>query len=242
MNNLLQGSSAQKLLLSFHSCPYVLRVFVVLGILGLLALCFTMPLTVAAELSTDIFIQVEIADKLPNFSWEQSRIKVFLLDDRHNLSRQLTDLQEESKAQLEPLIKEYMYTAELLTRLAAQKEKAEERTEALLSFHEQETQIQRVLDGYAAQIDRIFQEQTLQIRREEGQAVERIEFHDIPPGKYRVYAVLTFATTTLQWFEALSIEGGDTVLCALTRENRHNPYWTDLNWWSFINLDFSKHH
>jgi hypothetical protein len=28
----------------------------------------------------------------------------------------------------------------------------------------------------------------------------------------------------------------------LTRNNLKNPYWTDLNWWSFMNLDFSKHH
>ena len=218
------------------------RVSFLCGVLGLLAQCLALPLTVAAELPATVSVQVDIADEFPNIVWEQSRVTVFLLDDHQDLSGLLTELQEESKAQLEPLVKKYMYTAELLTRLAAQRERAVEKKQALLSFHKQEAQIQHILDKYTAQIIQLFQKQTLQIRREEGRSVERIEFHDIPSGNYRVYAVLTFATTTLHWFEALNIKGGDTALCVLTRETLNNPYWTELNWWKFINLDFSKHH
>ena len=242
MNKLFQAGPTPKFSLTFYLAPCILRSVVFCGILSFIFPCFAAPLTAVTELPTKIFIQVEIADEVQNFSWEQSRITLFLLDDRQDLSRQLTEWREESKAQLEPLIKKYMYCAELLTRLAGQQERTDEKTRALLAFHEQETQIQRLLNDYSARIDQIFQEQTLQIRRENGRAAERIEFYDIPPGKYRVYAILTYATTTFQWFEALSLEGGDTVSCALTRENLKNPYWTDLDWWSFINLDFSKHH
>ena len=189
-----------------------------------------------------VSVQLEIADELSNAAWEQSRITAFLLDDQHDLSGQLLEWREESKAQLEPLVKDYMYTAELLTHLAVQGKRTEERKRALLSFREVERHIQGILDGYAAQIDRLFQEKTFQIRQEEERAVKHIEFHELPPGNYRVYVVLTFATTALHWFEALTIKGGDTVLCTLTRENLNNPYWTELNWWKFINLDFSKHH
>lgn len=218
------------------------RVALVCGVLGVFALCLAMPLAVSAEIPSTIYVQVKIADDLSNFSWEQSCITVSLLGDRQDLGGQLTRLQEESKPQLEPLIKQYMFAAEQLTHLRGHKERTEEREQTLRSFHEQETRIQHILDDYTVQIAQIFQQQTLQIRREEGRAVEYIEFHEIPPGNYRVHAVLTFSTTTLHWFEALRVEGGDTALCVLTREKLNNPYWTELNWWSFINLDFSKHH
>ena len=86
------------------------------------------------------------------------------------------------------------------------------------------------------------------------------QFQNVAPGKYRLYGILAFSTTTLRWFEPIVVKcgvqnsfrkagvqnsfckGGDRPTVYLTRDNIMNPYWTELNWWSFMNLDFSKHH
>jgi hypothetical protein len=175
-------------------------------------------------------------------------IHLYLLNDKDNILAQIEQLKEQSKAELERLIKQYMLAAEMLTQLAVKTgtESITQHTKDQLSedFKVNKKRIDAVLEHYQTAIDTLIEQHTLQTHTT---SVPRITHHasrirNIAPGKYRLYGVMTFATTTLRWFEPIVVKGGDRHTVYLTRDNLMNPYWTDLNWWSFMNLDFSKHH
>jgi hypothetical protein len=189
-----------------------------------------------AENHLDIPVCVSYHQPLPQ---DDLHLTLVLLDDTPDLLAQITALQEKSKPELEPLIKQYMYAAEMLGRLALSE--SEKRTQFLQQFVEVEQQINIILDGYRKQIDEILESAAL-LSTTCSSITESCSLSDVVPGNYRIYAELSFSTTMLQWFEPIEVKGGDSVPVNLTRDNLKNPYWTDLNWWSFMNLDFSKHH
>jgi hypothetical protein len=109
------------------------------------------------------------------------------------------------------------------------------------TFKTTEKAIETVLERYRMLIDARLQRDTIKTLTSSYPTVTS-QFENVAPGTYRLYGVMTFATTTLRWFEPIVMKGGGRYSITLTRENLLNPYWTDLNWWSFMNLDFSKHH
>jgi hypothetical protein len=214
----------------------------IVKIVGYLALILTgtgvFPLTgVTAENRLDIPVHVSYHQPLPQ---DDFQLTLVLLDDTHDLLAQITALQEKSKPELEPLIKQYMYAAEMLGRLAVSE--SEKRTQFQQQFADVEQQINNILAGYRQQIDGVLEAAMLASVTCSSLKTDCL-LSEIKQGKYRVHAELSFSTTTLRWFEPVDlIKGGDNVTVMLTRDNLNTPYWTDLNWWSFMNLDFSKHH
>lgn len=214
---------------------------VIVGSDALLAFAETTPAAKFGEITVTLPAAQEIA-VLPNAAFS---LRLALLDDRENLLAQIEQLKEQSKAELEPLVKEYMYAAGVLTQLAAQSEAEptarQTQAQRLKAFKTAEQQIAAVLAHYRTRIEARLQQNTLQTRTFSART-GNARFERVAPGQYRLLAALTFATTTLRWFEPILVKGGDRPTVRLTRANLMNPYWTDLNWWSFINLDFSKHH
>lgn len=173
-----------------------------------------------------------------------AHIALYLLDDNDDTFTQIEALREQSKAELEPVIKQYMLTVEALNQVASQKKKGlnPEKDRLLSTFKVIEEQVGLILEEYKERIDKLIQGHILQTIRMKFPVSEPLWFKELFPGKYRVYGELTFSTTRLRWFEPLIIRGGDSYTIIFTRQNMQNPYWTELNWWSFMNLDFSKHH
>lgn len=173
-----------------------------------------------------------------------AHIALYLLDDQDDIFTQIEALREQSKAELEPVIKQYMLTVEALNQVASQKKKGlnPEKDRLLSRFKAIEGQVDLLLEQYKERIDTLIEGHILQTIRMEFPVSKALCFKDLLPGKYRVYGELTFSTTRLRWFKALIIRGGDSYTIIFTRQNMQNPYWTELNWWSFMNLDFSKHH
>ncbi len=190
----------------------------------------------ALENRQDILVHVSYSRPLPE---DGLQLAVTLLDDAHDIFAQITALQEESKPALEPVLKRYMYAAEMLGRLPAAD--AEKRAQFHQQFSEAETQINRILAGYRQQIYDILDNAAL-MSTACSSLTEACSLSGVASGKYRVSAELSFSSTTLRWFEPVEVKGGEAISVSLTRDNLKNPYWTDLNWWSFMNLDFSKHH
>jgi hypothetical protein len=118
---------------------------------------------------------------------------------------------------------------------------SDEKAQFIQQFREAEQQIEEVLTEYRKPIEILLNNATI-VSKTYSSWEESFPFHGIEAGIYRVYAELSFSTTTLHWFEPLQLKGGGDSSVILTRDNLNNPYWTDLNWWSFMNLDFSKHH
>jgi hypothetical protein len=172
-------------------------------------------------------------------------IQLSLLDDRDPILAHLEQLREQSKGELEPLVKEYMRIAGTLTQFAVTADTGqlpqEKKTQLVQTFKTTEKAIETVLERYRMLIDARLQRDTIKTLTSSYPTVTS-QFKNVAPGPYRLYGVMTFATTTLRWFEPIVVKGGDRYTITLTRENLLNPYWTDLNWWSFMNLDFSKHH
>ncbi len=180
----------------------------------------------------------EIARHHPSFH-------VLLIADNEDILAQIESLKEQSKPALEPVIREYMLAVEALTRLAASQKReqgSEQQKQALRArFYSADTKLTTILAGYRQQIDDLLQQNTVQTLVSLVSS-DPLLVAGIPSGKYRIYGRVMFATTTFHWFEPVIIQGGECRTMTLTRENMTNPYWTDLNWWSFMNLDFSKHH
>jgi hypothetical protein len=172
-------------------------------------------------------------------------IQLSLLDDRDPILAHLEQLREQSKGELEPLVKQYMQIAETLTRLAVTADTGhssqETKAQFVQTFKITEKAIETILERYRMLIDARLQHDTIKTLTTSCSTVTS-QFENVAPGAYRLYGVMTFATTTLRWFEPIVVKGGGCYPITLTRENLLNPYWTDLNWWSFMNLDFSKHH
>jgi hypothetical protein len=208
-------------------------VLCVVGILGFTALGDTAQ---ASRNGQNVCVSVDYP-AVP--AGEPLLFEITLLDDSTDLAVRLTTLQNESKPLLEPLVKDYMYAAEYLTRIAAST--SEEKTRFLRQFRTSEQQIERILDTYHQQLETLL-EQAAIISQQAPTVDEALCLPGVSSGVYRVYAELSFSTTQLRWFEALQVKGGGDASVTLTRDNLKNPYWTDLNWWKFINLDFSKHH
>lgn len=174
---------------------------------------------------------------------DNPRLEITLLVDDDDLLRQTTALQEQSKPELEPLVKQYMYAAEALNRVRTEERSHQEQQARLMqSFTSAERRIRQVLERYASLIARLLDRHTCRKFYKTPLTTTTLTFRDVPPGQYRAYGVLTYTTTRLTWFEPVHIKGGECRTITFTRDNLYNPYWTDLNWWSFVNLDFSKHH
>ena len=179
-------------------------------------------------------------------------LQCYLLTDSSDILSQIEQLKEQSKAQLEPLIKQYMLVAETLSQITlnapTDKEKQAEKNRLHKMFNKTEKTINNILEQYRAVIDSIIHHHTIRTCTMSLSSVSpqlstlSCQFRHIPSGGYRIYGVLIFSTTKLTWFEPVSIKGGDSYTVNLNRDNIKNPDWTELNWWSFMNLDFSKHH
>lgn len=210
------------------------------GMVGVCSICGLFGGDVFGESAVhpDQEIRVTVAYS-PATHEEGMQLRVALLDDTTDLLAHITRLQEDSKKGLEPLVKRYIHAAEMLTQLRAAT--AEEKAPIIQRFRRAERQIDDILSSYRQQIDQLLERATLNMYTA-STLDESFVFSGIPSGNYRVYAELMFSTTTLRWFESVSVKGGDDGSVNLTRDNLKNPYWTDLNWWSFMNLDFSKHH
>jgi hypothetical protein len=195
--------------------------------------------------SGEVIVNLDYGKDTAGLTRYPPAIQLSLLDDRENIFAQIEQLREQSKAELEPLVKQYMQTAEALTQLAVKTntgQSARHTRERLLNaFKTTEKNIQMVLEHYRTLITARIQQDTIETLTLPDPTVNG-QFGNVTPGRYRIYGVMTFATTTLRWFEPIVVKGGDRHTVDLTRENMTNPYWTDLNWWSFMNLDFSKHH
>jgi hypothetical protein len=172
-------------------------------------------------------------------------IQLSLLDDRENILAQIEQLREQSKVELEPVVKQYMQTAETLIQLTMKTRAGQApqhtREQLVNTFKTTEQNIEAVLERYRPIIAARIHQATIETFTLSDPTVNA-QFGNVAPGPYRIYGVMTFATTTLRWFEPIEVKGGDRSTVNLTRANMMNPYWTDLNWWSFMNLDFSKHH
>lgn len=193
----------------------------------------------------EITVEIEYGKETALFIKYTPIVHISLLSDTDDILAQIEDLREQSKTELEPLIKQYMLTAEKLTRLTTQTDAGQtiQQTKKQLSnnFKAIDERIHTVLVHYQKIIDSRIQQHTLKTFILPGSVINH-QFKDIAPGKYRLYGVMMFATTTLRWFEPVVVKGGDRPTVYLTHDNMMNPYWTELNWWSFMNLDFSKQH
>lgn len=209
--------------------------------------CLALTLIWGAALSRDASaaencqgaVEVRVAYNVP-LPEGGVRLTLTLLDDADDVLARITALQEASKPELEPLIKRYMHAAEMLSRLS--QAASEQRAQFRQQFDEAETHISHILARYHQQLRRIVEHAAV-ASQTCAALVADCRLADVKPGQYRLLAELSFSTTTLRWFEPVEVKGGDSpVSVLLTRDNLKNPYWTDLNWWSFLNLDFSKHH
>lgn len=190
-----------------------------------------------------ILVEIVYPHALELLTQYEPQLEITLLADDEALMGRIHALQERSKPELEPVVKQYMYAAEALNQIRTGKIPQQQQTQLMQSFTAAEKRIQQALERYTPLITDLLQRHTCQkIHKMPPLAALTLTVKDVAPGRYRVYGVLTYATTTLTWFEPVHIEGGERRTITLTRDNLHNPYWTELNWWSFINLDFSKHH
>lgn len=191
----------------------------------------------------ELVVELLYPQELETLAQYEPRLEITLLADDNNLLGQINALQNQSKPELEPLVKHYMYAAEALNQLRTREIPDQQQQEQLMqSFTAAEKCIQQVFERYTPLITDLLQRQTHQKIHKTPLATTTLTLKDIEPGQYRVYGVLTYTTTTLTWFEPVHIKGGECRTITFTRDNLHNPYWTELNWWSFVNLDFSKHH
>lgn len=191
----------------------------------------------------ELIVTVRYDEQADILRMNHAEIRLQLLDDRADLLAQIEALRQQSKAELEPVIKAYMYAAGALTRLASQNSPEQQSQQEQLSrtFKASEQQLYAILARYRESIRTIMQRDMVQTHALSA-STGTISLKKLASGSYRVFVIATFATTRLIWFESVTIKGGDRLRIELTRNNLKNPYWTDLNWWSFINLDFSKHH
>lgn len=213
-------------------------------VVGLMSL-FWMPYTSSASSTGTITVRLG-NDMLTAIASEpEAVLQLTLLADDDDLLADIETLREQSKLELEPLMKRYMYAADALVKLSSDadlnEEERQERTRLHEVYQNTDAQIQSILNRYRGDIEHQLRTHTLDT------ATLSLKYSDVHtfqcrPGRYRMYAVLTFSTTTLTWFDAIIVQGGDRHSLKLTREGLMNPFWTDLDWWSFINLDFSKHH
>lgn len=206
--------------------------------------------------SGEIAVEIDCGKDTVLFTKYTPIVRISLLSDKNDILSQIENLREQSKVELGPLVKQYMLTAEKLTQLTTKTDadtaQTIQQSKKRLSsaFKAIEKKINAVLTHYQAIIDSRIQQNTLETFTLPCSGVSR-QFQNVAPGKYRIYGILTFSTTTLRWFEPIIVKygvqnsfckGGDRPTVYLTRDNIMNPYWTELNWWSFMNLDFSKHH
>jgi len=202
--------------------------------------------------SGEIAVNIYYGKDTALFTEYTTTVQLYLLTDDDDILAQIEQLKEQSKAKLEPLVKQYMQAAEKLTQLALEvgtdREKQDEKKRLHNIFTIAEKTLNAILKKYRGVIDSLIEHHTLQTFT---MPLSRImhhvssinhQFENVAPGKYRVYGIMAFSTTTLRWFEHITVKGGDRHTIYLTQDNITNPYWTDLNWWSFMNLDFSKHH
>lgn len=190
-----------------------------------------------------LVIRILYPDNIEALKKYEPHLELSLLADDDDILGQITALQEQSKPALEPLVKHYMHAAETLNRSSAGTvDSPQQRAQLIRNFTTAETRIQEVLERYTPIITEILQRHARQKIRRTPLLTNTLTVQDLPPGRYRIYGVLTYATTTLTWFEPVYLQGGDCRTITFTRDNLNNPYWTTLNWWSFLNLDFSKHH
>jgi hypothetical protein len=212
--------------------------------------------SVISPASVEVAVEIDCGKDTALFTKYTPIVQISLLSDRNDILSQIENLREQSKVELEPLVKQYMLTAEKLTQLTAKTDadttQTIQQSKKRLSsaFKAIEKEINAVLIHYQAIIDSRIQQNTLETFMLSCSDVS-CHFQNVAPGKYRIYGVMTFSTTTLRWFEPVIVKsgvqnsfckGGDRPTVYLTRDNIMNPYWTELNWWSFMNLDFSKHH
>ena len=206
--------------------------------------------------SGEITVEIDCGKDMTLFTKYTPIVRISLLSDKNDILSQIENLREQSKVELEPLVKQYMLTAEKLTQLTAKTDVDTAQTiqrskkRLFIDFKEVGEKIDAVLQHYQTTIDSLIEQNTLQTLSISSSRAT-YQFSNIAAGKYRIYGVMTFSTTTLRWFEPIVVkcgvqnsfcQGGDRPTVYLTRDNIMNPYWTELNWWSFMNLDFSKHH
>ncbi|GAK56072.1 hypothetical protein U27_03034 [Candidatus Vecturithrix granuli] len=190
----------------------------------------------------ELVIEVLYPPDIETLAKYDPQFQITLLADDEDILGQIKRLQDQSKPELEPLVKQYMYAAEALNQFKNGKITDQQQAQLMQSFTVAEKRIQQVLERYTALITVLLQRYTHQKIPNAPFATTILTLRDVAPGHYRVYGVLTYTTTTLAWFEPVHIKGGERRTITFTRDNLHNPYWTELNWWSFVNLDFSKHH
>ena len=205
----------------------------------LLLLCFLGVREEGSEPGAcDGTVIIELApDGLPPL--EHARLSAALMDDADDLLAQIMAWRDASKPALEPLIKQYMRSVERLMQLSAGSSDERQRLSADTAVFEAQTYA--ILERYRLQIRGLLASHTLK-RREMAAVSLPMRLDGMSPGRYRVHVILTVETTQFHWFEPIQLQGGDRLAIRLTRENVKNPDWTDFNWWSFMNLDFSKHH
>ena len=209
----------------------------------ILLLCFLGVSNEAAEepAAFDSSVVIELAPEgVPPLDIADARLSVALIDDSSDVLAQIDAWREASKPTLEPLIKRYMYLAERLAQLTNAAD-SHERQRLGAEMRELETQKDKALTAYRANIRTLLAAQT---KKRIDVAVDSlpVTLEALSPGAYRAHVILTVKTTQFHWFEPFHIQGGDRLAIRLSREHIKNPDWTDFNWWSFMNLDFSKHH
>lgn len=209
----------------------------------ILLLCFLGVSNEAVEepAAFDGSVLIELAPEgLPPLDVADARLSVALIDDSGDVLAQIDAWREASKPTLEPLIKRYMYLAERLAQPSNGAD-SQERLHLGAEMRVLEAQKEEVLNAYHVKIHNLLTSQT---KKRIDVAVDSLPaaFEALSPGAYRAYATLTVKTTQFHWFEPFYIQGGDGLTIQFTRNNVKNPDWTDVNWWSFMNLDFSKHH
>ena len=184
-------------------------------------------------------VMIELApDGLPPL--RNARLSAALMDDADDLLGQIMAWRDASKPALEPLIKRYMHAVERLAQRSNAAD-SDERQRLAAEVRSLEAQQEALLTTYRRQIGDLLASHTLK-RREMAAVSLPMCLDGMSPGKYRIHVILTVETTQFHWFEPIQLQGGDRLAIRLTRENVKNPDWTDFNWWSFMNLDFSKHH
>ncbi len=198
-----------------------------------------------AEMPGDVSVSVRISEDMPDIDTYLPRMMLYVLNDQDNIEAHIEQWKEESKDILEPLVRQYMLTAETLLHVTSRAHSLEvqkEQARLLSQFASVKQAIESYLTDYRQRIEHLIDHYTVRRVNVMSAGPDAIVLCGFPPGKYRIYGIVSFATTTLRWFEAVTLKGGDRQNIVFTRENMTNPYWTDLDWWSFMNLDFSKHH